>query len=123
VSVVFDTSVLIDVLRGDFAALRYVRGLGEVPICSEVTRIEVARGLRGGERSAAEQLFRTLRWLPVDEPIARRAGELGRRWDRQRPGIALADFVIAATTEQLGADLATANVRRFPMFTDLEAPY
>lgn len=122
-SVVFDTSVLIDVLRGDRAALSYVRGLSEIPTCSEVTRIEVARRLRSGERSAAEQLFRTLRWLPVDEPIARRAGELGRRWVRHRPGIALADLVIAATTEQLGADLATANVRHFPMFADLQPPY
>ena len=122
-SVVFDTSILIDVLRGEPAALSYVRSLSEVPICSEVTRIEVARGLRTGERSTAERLFRTLRWIPVDEPIARHAGELGRRWNRHRPGIALADLVIAATTEQVDAELATANVRHFPMFTHLRAPY
>jgi predicted nucleic acid-binding protein len=54
--------------------------------------------------------------------IARRAGELGRRWDRHRPGIALADLIIAATAEQLGADLATGNVRHFPMFPDLRPP-
>jgi predicted nucleic acid-binding protein len=123
VSIVFDTSVLIDLLRGDATALSYVRALKDVPICSEVTRVEVARGLRSGERSSAEQLFRTLRWIPVDEPIARRAGELGRRWDRHRPGIALADLVIAATAEQVEADLATANVTHFPMFRDLRAPY
>lgn len=122
-SVVFDTSVLIDVLRGDAAALGYVRGVGDVPICSEVTRIEVARGLRSGERSRAEQLLRTLIWVPLDEPIARRAGELGRRWGRHRPGIALPDLVIAATAEHFDAELVTANVRHFPMFKDLEAPY
>jgi len=123
VTIVFDTSILIDVLRGDAAALGYVRGVSDVPICSEVTRIEVARGLRSGERTSAEQLFRTLRWIPLDEPLARRAGELGRRWDRHRPGISLADLVIAATTEQVDADLATGNVRHFPMFEDLRAPY
>jgi predicted nucleic acid-binding protein len=123
VSVVFDTSILIDVLRGDAAALGYVRRVTDVPICSEVTRIEVARGLRSGERASAEQLFRTLQWVPLDEPIARRAGELGRRWDRHRPGISLADLVIAATAEQVDAELATANVRHFPMFEDLQAPY
>lgn len=122
-SVVVDTSILIDVLRGDAAALGYVRGLTEVPICSEVTRIEVARGLRSGERASGERLFRALRWIPIDEPIARRAGELGRRWDRHRPGIALGDLAIAATAEHLDAELATANVRHFPMFEDLEAPY
>jgi predicted nucleic acid-binding protein len=123
VSIVFDTSVLIDVLRGDAAALGYVRRVTDVPTCSEVTRVEVARGLRSGERASAEQLFRTLRWVPLDEPIARRAGELGRRWDRHRPGIGLTDLVIAATAEQVDADLATANVRHFPMFEDLRAPY
>jgi predicted nucleic acid-binding protein len=122
-TVVVDTSVLIDVLRGDAAAHGYVRSLGDVPICSEVTRIEIARGLRTGERTRVEDLFRTLRWVPVDEPIARRAGELGRRWDRHRPGIALADLVIAATAHHVDADLATANVRHFPMFGDLRAPY
>jgi predicted nucleic acid-binding protein len=123
VSVVFDTSILIDVLRADQAALAYVRDVTEVPICSEVTRIEVMRGLRSGERTSAEQLFRTLRWVPLDEPIARRAGELGRRWDRHRPGISLADLVIAATAEQVDAELATTNVRHFPMFESLQAPY
>ena len=122
-SVVFDTSILIDVLRGDSAALGYVRGVTDVPTCSEVTRIEVARGLRSGERASAEQLFRTLHWVPLDEPIARRAGELGRRWDRHRPGISLADLVIAATAEQIDGELATANVRHFPMFEDLQPPY
>ncbi len=122
-SIVFDTSILIDVLRGDAAALGYVRGLNDVPICSEVTRIEVARGLRTGERASAEQLFRTLHWVSLDDPIARRAGELGRRWDRHRPGIGLADLVIAATAEQIDAELATGNVGHFPMFEDLQAPY
>jgi hypothetical protein len=123
VSVVFDTSILIDLLRGDEAALGFVQAVTDVPICSEVTRIEVTRGLRSGERTSTEELFRTLRWVPLDEPIARRAGELGRRWDRHRPGISLADLVIAATAEQVDADLATANVRHFPMFEDLQAPY
>jgi predicted nucleic acid-binding protein len=31
--------------------------------------------------------------------------------------------VIAATAEQVDAELATANVAHFPMFEDLKAPY
>lgn len=122
-SIVFDTSVLIDLLRNDSAALAYVRGVREVPACSEVTRIEIMRGLRSAERTRTEQLFRTLRWIPVDEPVSRRAGELGRRWDRHRPGISLADLVVAATVEELDAELATTNVRHFPMFDGLRSPY
>jgi predicted nucleic acid-binding protein len=60
--------------------------------------------------------------IPVDEPIARRAGELGRRWDRPRPGISVADLVFAATAEQPSAELVTTNARHFPMFQDLWAP-
>jgi len=123
VTVVFDTSVLIDILRNDPAALDYVRAVPEVPVCSEVTRVEVMRGLRSAERTRTEQFFQALRWIPVDEPIARRAGELGRRWDRHRPGISLADLVVAATTEQVDAELATTNTRHFPMFEGLQPPY
>ena len=122
-SIVFDTSILIDVLRADPAALDYVRDVPEVPACSEVTRIEVGRGLRSAERASAERLFQAIRWVPLDEPVARRAGELGRRWDRHRPSISLADLVIAATAEQVDAELATTNVRHFPMFERLRAPY
>jgi len=122
-SVLFDTSILIDILRNDPVALDYARRVQDVPACSEVTRVEVVRGLRSSERASTEGLFRTIRWVPVDEPIARRAGELGRRWDRQRPGISLADLVVAATTEHVEAELATTNVRHFPMFEGLQPPY
>lgn len=122
-SVVFDTSIVIDILRKDQAALDYVMGVREVPACSEVTRVEVMRGLRSAEHTAAEQLFRAVRWVAVDEPLARRAGELGRRWDRHRPGISLADLVVAATAEQVDAVLATTSVRHFPMFEGLQPPY
>lgn len=122
-SLVLDTSILIDVLRGDRAAVAYLHGLALIPACSEVTRVEIVRGLRSSERTEAERLFQALRWVPVDEPLARRAGELGRRWDRHRPGISLADLAIAATAQQLDAELATTNVRHFPMFEGLAAPY
>ena len=120
---VVDTSVIIDILRGLEAALHYVEGLEEVPACSEITRVEVTRGLRSAERAGAERLFQQLRWVPLDEPIARRAGEFGRSWRKSNPGISSPDLVVAATAEQLGADLATGNVRHFPMFKRLRPPY
>jgi predicted nucleic acid-binding protein len=48
---------------------------------------------------------------------------LGPSSSRHRPAIALADLIIAATAEELGADLATGNVRHFPMFPELQPPY
>lgn len=120
--IVLDTTVLIDVLRGHRPALDYLRSLDEVPACSEISRVEVLRGVRQREREVVEQLFRALRWIPVDEQVARRAGALGRAWRRSH-ALASADLVIAATTEELGADLATSNVRHYPMFEGLGPPY
>jgi len=120
---VLDTTVVIDHLRGMPAAGDYLRSLAAVPTCSEVTRAEVLQGLRSAERRAAEALFSVFHWADVDEPIARRAGALGRRYRRSHPGLALADLLIAATALELGQPLATLNVRHFPMFPRLRPPY
>ncbi len=119
---VLDTSVLIDVLRGSAAATTWLADLDEVPVCSEITRTEVLRGMRSGERAATERLLAALRWLAVDERVSRRAGELGRKYRRSH-GLAIADLVIGATALELDAKLATANTRHFPVFPRLKAPY
>jgi len=118
-----DTSVLIDVLRGDERAVRFVAALDEVPLCSEITRIEVMRGLRSAERRPASRLLGEIEWHPIDRLVARRAGDLGRRWRRSHPGIDTADLAIAATAELTETELATANLRHFPMLDGLELPY
>lgn len=120
--IVLDTTVLIDVLRGHQAALEYLRSMDEPPACSEITRVEVMRGLRHREREAAEGLMRTMRWSAVDERIARRAGSLGRTWRRSH-ALATSDLIIAATVQELGGQLATSNTRVFPMFAGLTPPY
>ncbi len=120
---VLDTTVLIDLLRGHAAARDYLTGLKRRLVCSEVTRTEIIQGLRSNERDSAERAFAVVRWIGVDESIARRAGSLGRRWRRTHRGLAMADLIIAATAQQLGAELATSNTRHFPMFAGLRAPY
>ena len=122
-TMLFDTSIVIDLLRGFPAALAFARGLDGLPSCSEITRVEVLQGLRSGERRMTERLFETIGWVGVDEPIARRAGEIGRTWRRSHLGIATADLIIAATAEALGLELATLNIRHFPMFEGLRPPY
>ncbi len=81
------------------------------------------QGLRSAERRAAEKLFALIDWVPVSEAVARRAGDLGRRWRRSRPGIGVADLAIAATVEHVDGTLATRNLKHFPMFKGLRAPY
>ena len=118
-----DTSVLIDVLRGSEAAAGWLASLDDVPSCSELTRAEVLRGVRSPERAPTDRLLSALRWVSVDEPVSRLAGELGRQYRRSHPGLSIADLVIAATAQLLDAGLATANVRHYPMFPGLAPPY
>jgi predicted nucleic acid-binding protein len=120
---VLDTSVLIDHLRAFAPAHQYIAALDEQPVCSEISRIEIIQGLRSPARKAAERLFSLIEWIPVSEPIARRAGVFGRRWRASHPGLGVADLAIAATVDQITASLATRNVKHFPMFKDLRAPY
>ena len=97
--------------------------LGTVPAASEITRVEVLRGVRSGERRMTERLLGSFRWIPLDEAVGRRAGDLGRRWRASHRGLVTADLVIAATALEHELDLATLNVRHFPMFEGLASPY
>lgn len=122
-SVLLDTSVVIDVLRAHPAAAAFVKSIGSIPTYSEITRVEVVRGLRSGQRETAETLFRTLDWAILDEVVAQRAGELGRKYRRSHQGLSSVDLVIAATAQELELPLATMNLKHFPMFKDLRRPY
>jgi len=123
VSVLLDTTVLIDHLRGVPHAGNYIGGLGAPPSCSEVSRVEVLQGARPAERRRIERLFALVAWIPVEEKVSRRAGELGQRWLRSHPGIGVTDLLIAASADLLEIPLATNNLKHFPMFQGLRAPY
>jgi predicted nucleic acid-binding protein len=86
-------------------------------------RTEVIRGLRSGERRGAEALFSVLDWVPVTEPVSRLAGDLGRQYRRSHRRIGPADLIVGATAQWLSAELATHNVKHFPMFPGLRPPY
>lgn len=122
---VVDTSVLIDVLRGEPAAVDLLRSLiraGQVH-GSEITRLEVLSGMRESERAGTRALLDILIWHEVDQEIAEMAGELGRTWLPSHRGIDSADLCIAATAIWLDVPLLTRNVKHFPMFPELTAPY
>ena len=67
--------------------------------------------MRSGERAPTERLLAALQWIPVDERVSRRAGELGRQYRRSHTGLSTTDLVIAATALELGGKLATGNTR------------
>jgi hypothetical protein len=121
-----DTTVAIDHLRGDQAAVDLLRQFVEhdqVLAASEIVRFELVAGVREDELPALEQFFAAVSWIPIGEDVARAAGELARRHRKAYSGIDDADYLIAATTLLVEADLLTTNVRHFPMLPGLQPAY
>ena len=121
-----DTTVAMDHLRGDQAAVDLLRGLvenDEALAASEIVRFELVAGVRDDELPALEQFFSAVSWVAVGGDVALAAGGLARRHRRVDSGIDDADYLIAATALLLEADLLTTNVRHFPMLPGLQSPY
>ena len=113
-----DTSVLIDHLRAEPAAVTFLieaNRRGDELIGSVVSRTEVLRGMRSAERGPTEGLLDLLAWYDITVEVADRAGEFARRYRRSHPGVDVADFLIAATSEVAGARVVTRNLKHFPM--------
>ncbi|MGH9190448.1 MAG: PIN domain-containing protein [Acidimicrobiales bacterium] len=116
----FDSTVLISHLRGDYRATELlIAALPEGALASVISRAEIEGGMRSGERRDVARLFGGLQLVPVSDAVASRAGAHLRKHRRSHPGIDLADYLIAATAEEEGAELATLNVKHFPMFGGL----
>ncbi len=124
--ILVDSDVIIANLRGIPAARDWLlaarRDTGPLAM-SVVSVTEVAGGMRSPERRQVSRLLSSMRAFPVTELVAWRAAEFIRAHRRSHQGIGLGDYLIAATAEVEGLDLATLNVRHFPMFEDLEAPF
>ena len=122
-SVLLDTSVVIDVLRTSASALAFFNQLASRPSISLITIAEVGVGLRRrSEENDATLFWSLVRVHPVDEAAAIRAGQFVRRYGPSH-GIELPDALIAATAKHHGLKLATLNVKHFPMFPKLTLPY
>ncbi len=90
---------------------------------SVLSRTEIEGGMRSGERADVARLFTALTMEPVTDAIAASAGALLREFRRSHSGIDVVDYVVAATTLEVGAQLLTLNVRHFPMFDGLEPAF
>jgi predicted nucleic acid-binding protein len=125
-TVLLDTSVLIDHLRGDRRAVQLLDDLvvaDEAVWAATPTRTELLAGIRARERDALARLFAALAWVDITTVIADDAGELAHRYGGSHPGIDTADYLIAGAARTIGARLLTLNVRHFPMFPDLKPAY
>jgi predicted nucleic acid-binding protein len=120
---IVDSCILIDVSRGNQAALNFLLHQNERPAISMLTVVEVMRGVRKpSEETLFGALFEKMVCVPVDLDISLRAGDYLRRYGPSH-GVDLVDAVIASTAVSMQKPLATLNLKHFPMFPDLARPY
>jgi len=112
---VLDTSVLVDLLRGDIADESVFDPGREPVMISTVTIHEVLVGLRDHEAALMDAVLQSFAVIPVGS----REAELSARWRREYRSrgvtLKLPDAVIAATAAIRNAPLATGNAKDFPM--------
>ena len=125
-SLLLDTDVLIDFLRGRDEAISFVSARSERIVMSSVSVAELYAGVRGGkegtEQVALDDLLGLFRVVPVTVDIGRLGGLYKRDYGASH-GVGLADAIIAATATLEDAALETLNVKHYPMFAGLEPAY
>ncbi len=118
-----DSSVIIDYLRHRKSAIEYIGALTSRPKVSVASILELYMGARSRlEEIAIEDLLAASDILPVTLEIARAAGQIMKHYGRAN-GLDDLDAIIAATAEHHGLELATLNVKHFPMFAKLKPAY
>lgn len=116
-SVLLDTTVLIDALRGRAAAarIRELRRDGDRPYVCAVNVEEVIRGLRPSEEPRVRTLLNAMRIAPLGVEEGRLAGTWRRTYAARGRTLTQADCLVAAAAASIGARLATGNPKDFPM--------
>ena len=115
-SLVLDTTVLIDYLRGRQGTIGRVDDLeaqGDRPYVCAISVEEVTRGLRPIEDDVFIDLLDGVLVAPLGVPEGRLAGYWRRTLGRRGRTIAQSDALIAAAAVGLGARVATGNPRDF----------
>jgi predicted nucleic acid-binding protein len=112
-----DTNILIYQLWGNQKVVTLLTELaadGDFYISAAV-RTEILAGMRPHEEAETLNLLKNLISLPVDNPIADRAGRLLYQYARQGITLSFPDALIAATALKHTLTLVTTNAKHFPM--------
>jgi hypothetical protein len=115
-----DTDVIVDHLRGIEEARDFLRRVerGELEgYFSTITEAELFSGKKmesKAKQRKVSNLLGIMKRVPVNSLIARRAGEIKRRY-----GVPLPNAIIAATALRMKAKISTKNVKHFEGIEDI----
>jgi len=122
-TLLIDTDVMIDFLRGHPKAVALVKKHVSRIILSSIVAAELYAGVRSDEElDTLDNLVSLFRVIPVSPSLAR-AGGLNKRDYSKAHGVGLADAIVAATCEAENAELMTLNIKRYPMIKGLKPAY
>ena len=125
-SILLDTDVLIDFLRGRDEAVSLVTINSDRIILSSIVVAELYAGVRGGkedrEQTVLERFLSLFRIVPVSGGIAKLGGLYKRDYGKAH-GVGIADAIVAATATTEDAELKSLNVKHYPMLRNLEPAY
>ena len=115
--IVLDSDLVIRMLRGTAAALRWYSDLQQQDelACSVITSYEILQGATIQQLPDTETLLMSLEELPVTSPIAWKAAEERRYFIRRNQTFLMADLIIGCTARYHGFPLATYNKRDHPL--------
>lgn len=114
-----DSNVLIDVSRGNAAAIKYVDGLPEPWALSQVTAMELIAGARDKRDLATIDGFLSLYpVVPLSESIGTGAYRLLKSYAKSH-GLHVFDSLIAATAIEKALTLVTLNRKHYQMIEGL----
>jgi predicted nucleic acid-binding protein len=119
--VLFDTDVLIWLLRGNEKAARWVEE-NEDRCLSVITYMELLQGARGGKEVRIIKDFLSdfaFRRLPLTENIGHRASIYMEEYGLES-GMCVADALLAATAMENHQVLGTGNQKHYKVIKDLE---
>lgn len=115
--VLFDSDVIIEILRGRevvVAAARNLEAKGIPTFCSPVAWADIYAGLRPGEEPLTAAFFEARGEVVLDSKTGQRAGAYLARYARSH-GVEIADALVAAAASTSGLHLWTLNRRHYPM--------
>ena len=117
-----DTDVLVDFFRGREKAVTFIgKHADHIALCAIVVA-ELYAGVRTGrEQEILDEFVSVCQVIPITAKIASSAGLLKRDFAKSH-GIGLADAILAATAQAENAELATLNIKHYPMFKGLKPP-
>lgn len=112
---VLDTSIIIDKLRGGDRWDSFLASIssGDVIYLPSIVAFELFLGISSRRKIVADKIegFRKyVRQVDLTWGIARRAAEICRDWVKD---IDAADYIIAATAIEVGAQVVTLNKKHF----------